>query len=74
MENTGAAGPISTEGAQSANLKSSRRVTLIDTAVRHRLHFIVAIRELASGVSVQQVWADPGDESVSTFLLNLSRR
>jgi len=32
------------------------------------LHLIVAIRELASGASVQQVSADPGYESDTAFI------
>src|SRR5207244_5587530 len=35
---------------------------------RQQLHLIVAIRELASGASVQQVSADLGYESVTAFI------
>jgi AraC-like DNA-binding protein len=35
---------------------------------RHQLHLIVALRELASGATVQQVSADLGYESVSAFI------
>ncbi|MEH2485168.1 AraC-like DNA-binding protein [Bradyrhizobium sp. AZCC 2230] len=37
-------------------------------ARRQQLHLIVAIRELATGASVQQVSADLGYESVTAFI------